>query len=791
MKLNHPITQTEIQFSESETLVSKTDLKGIITYANQAFIKTSGYSESELIGQAHNLVRHPDMPPEAFSDLWANCKAGKPWTGIVKNRCKNGDFYWVIANVAPIFEGQRPVGFMSVRGKPTRQQIEAADNAYRLFRDGKANGLKISQGNVIKNNLLARISAMFQKMQIGTRLNGLIGLALLASVILGALGVIGLGQSQTSLKSVYEDRMLPVRDLASINEWMIENKALLRTVLSEVKITSTVDITPQLAMNGDDAKKTAAAISANIASISDLWKSYMATTLTPEEQRLAEQFGISHGKFVNDGLKPAIVALQANDYLATREIANTAKALYTQADLDLETLKNLQFDIANGTYQAGVKRYENSRLIALGVLGGSCVLLLWLGLLITRSITRPLNQAIGVFSNISNGQYATPITVSGEDEVSKVLLGLKTMQTKLGFDIEETKRVLDENTRIRNALDNASTGMMICDNERNIIYTNKTVINTLTAAEADVKKDLQHFSAAKIMGASIDIFHKNPAHQKQLLSTLTATHKTQLTLGGRTFALAANPVFDTAGNRLGAALEWDDITAFLAAQAQERQLANENLRIKIALDNVSTNVMIADNDLNIIYVNESVTAMMTEAEADLRKVLPTFKAATLVGTNIDQFHKNPAHQRALLATLNSTVNTQITVSNHIFGLSANPVINAQGERLGSVVEWKDNTLEVAIETEVAAMVRAASNGDLTQRINIIGKKGFFLNFSESINTMVDVTESIINQTAAGLSRIAEGDLRQPIEGDFEGSYRLIKDSCNETMARLTDIITEV
>ena len=150
MKLNHPITQTEIQFSESETLVSKTDLKGIITYANQAFIKTSGYSESELIGQAHNLVRHPDMPPEAFADLWANCKAGKPWTGIVKNRCKNGDFYWVIANVAPIFEGQRPVGFMSVRGKPTRQQIEAADNAYRLFLDGKANGLKISQGNVIK-----------------------------------------------------------------------------------------------------------------------------------------------------------------------------------------------------------------------------------------------------------------------------------------------------------------------------------------------------------------------------------------------------------------------------------------------------------------------------------------------------------------------------------------------------------------------------------------------------------------------------------------------------------------
>jgi methyl-accepting chemotaxis protein len=233
------------------------------------------------------------------------------------------------------------------------------------------------------------------------------------------------------------------------------------------------------------------------------------------------------------------------------------------------------------------------------------------------------------------------------------------------------------------------------------------------------------------------------------------------------------------------------ITKLSQTISREKQVSSENMRIRIALDNVSTNVMIADTDLNIIYANKSVTAMLSEAESDLRKELPNFNASNLVNTNIDQFHKNPAHQRALLTTFNSMFNTQIKVGNRIFGLSANPVISVQGERLGSVVEWKDRTAEVAIENEVAGIVSAASNGELTKRINLEGKEGFFRNLSESINTMVDSVENVINETINGLKRIATGDLRQPIESDFEGSYKVIKDSCNETMSRLTDIISEV
>ncbi|MEQ1635385.1 MAG: methyl-accepting chemotaxis protein [Methylococcales bacterium] len=791
MKLNQPVTQSEIQVSESDMLVSKTDLKGIITYANPAFIKISGYSERELIGKAHNLVRHPDMPPEAFADLWANCKAGKPWTGVVKNRSKSGDYYWVVANVAPIFEGNNPIGFMSVRGKPSRQQIESAENAYRLFREGKANGLLISQGTVVKNNLLWKIKHMFQKTPIGTRLNALLGMALFVAVVLGGLGLIGERQSQNSLKTVHDDRMVPLRDLAKINTLMIENRALLRTVISEANIVLSADKTPAHVMDADNAAKTAAAIGKNIDSIEAIWQAYMATYLTPEEKQLADQFTSSRGKFVTEALKPAILALKSNNYMAARDAADHAKNLYPQAGFDLEKLQKLQFDVVETEYQAGEIRYEQNRLITVGVLAGAIAFLVWLGLLISRSITRPLQQAIGVFGNISAGQYDTPMAITGEDEVSKVLLGLKTMQTKLGFDIDETRRLLDENTRIRNALDNASTGMMIADNDRNIIYMNKAVTQTLTVAEADLKTALPDFNAAKVMGSTIDVFHKNPAHQKQLLATLNTTFKTKLMLGGRTFALSANPVFDNQGKRLGAALEWDDISEQVAAQERENLIASENLRIKIALDNVSTNVMIADNDLNIIYVNDSVTKMLSTAESDLRKVLPNFSASKLMGTNIDQFHKNPAHQRNLLASFKTTFATQIKVGNRVFGLTANPVINTQGERLGSVVEWKDRTAEVAIENEVAEMVSAASAGDLAKRIDLTGKEGFYLTFSSSINAMVNSVEQVINETIEGLGRMAKGDLRQSIEGEYQGSYMLIKDSCNETMTRLTDIISEV
>ncbi|RMQ46987.1 PAS protein [Pseudomonas cichorii] len=138
MRVNMPVTQNERTFPASERLISTTDLNSHITYCNDAFVALSGFTREELIGQPHNLVRHPDMPPSVFAHMWETIKQGKPWMGIVKNRSKQGDFYWVSAYVTAVYENGRIVGYESVRSLPTREQVRRAEALYARLRAGKS-----------------------------------------------------------------------------------------------------------------------------------------------------------------------------------------------------------------------------------------------------------------------------------------------------------------------------------------------------------------------------------------------------------------------------------------------------------------------------------------------------------------------------------------------------------------------------------------------------------------------------------------------------------------------------
>lgn len=138
MRKNYPVTQKNHPVGEDETLISTTDPKGRITHANDDFVRISGFTRDELIGNAHNIVRHPDVPPAVYQDLWDTLQAGRPWMGIVKNRCKNGDHYWVDAFVSPIYEGEQHVGYQSVRIKPSDERVRRAEAIYRRVWNGHA-----------------------------------------------------------------------------------------------------------------------------------------------------------------------------------------------------------------------------------------------------------------------------------------------------------------------------------------------------------------------------------------------------------------------------------------------------------------------------------------------------------------------------------------------------------------------------------------------------------------------------------------------------------------------------
>ncbi len=138
MRKNLPVTGQEYQYPDHFCILSTTDPKGRITYVNEDFVTASGFTEEELIGQPHNMVRHPDMPPEAFADMWRTIQSGRPWMGLVKNRRKDGDHYWVRAFVSPIFDEQgRIQEFQSVRLKPSRAEVDWAERLYARLRAGK------------------------------------------------------------------------------------------------------------------------------------------------------------------------------------------------------------------------------------------------------------------------------------------------------------------------------------------------------------------------------------------------------------------------------------------------------------------------------------------------------------------------------------------------------------------------------------------------------------------------------------------------------------------------------
>ena len=645
MNINKQVTDVEHTLTDSDTIVSNTDLKGVITYVNDTFIRISGYSREELIGISHNVVRHPDMPREAFADLWRAMKAGRPWTGIVKNRCKNGDYYWVLANATPLVENDQLVGYMSVRSKAEPEQIKAANAAYRLFREGKADGLKIHDGKVIKNSLFGQLN-LLNDFNIKSRLVAIIAWLSVLLLVVGGIGLFGMSKAKESLRSVYEDSTLPIGQIASIQKLLLTNRLNISASLNN----PTAEL---IRVNTADVEQ-------NIGEITRLWDTYRSTKLSNEEKALADAFAENSKYLVENGLKPAIAALRANDISQANNAVEQINRLYPQVKDDIQQLMQLQLDAVQQEYQATRLRHEAIRNIAIGLMTAGIALALWLGWSLIRVIIRPLEASIAHFGQIAQGNYKNVIEIERNNEVGKVMEAIKSMQTRLGFDVAETQRVADE-----------------------------------------------------------------------------------------------------------------------------------SLRIKIALDNVSTGVMIADNEGKIIYVNPAVSATLSKAEQDIRKELPDFSACRLIGSKIDDFHKDPTHQAQLLATLTGTYTASMKLGDRSMVVTASPVINEQGQRLGSVAEWQDRTLEVAVENEVSTVVAAATMGDFSKRFVIQGKEGFLRELGESLNQFLYTNETSLNEVVRVLGALSRGDLTETITNDYQGSFGLLKEHSNTTVEKLKEIIIQI
>ncbi|MCF6345223.1 MAG: methyl-accepting chemotaxis protein [Thiomicrorhabdus sp.] len=483
MRNNQPITNEEYIVPDGLTLVSKTDLTGNIIECNDAFEAASGFSRKELIGQPHNIIRHPDVPEAVFADLWRSLKAGETWSQIVKNRRKNGGFYWVRANATPIYTKGKVSGYMSIRTPATEAEKQAATKAYQDIKAGKA---KIQSGRIFyglnwkKLNVLSRLTPQYQ---------------------------------------------LPL-------------------------LVFLLYIIPFL-----------------IYAISD---GYSALTI----------LGV-----IFLGLVPPFIYglyLNKSHNLTQHDLKTIASR---------EHLNNEWFD-----------------------------------------------------ANTPLGQRKTAI---------------RSVYLAAREQIEESAYQLD---------------------------------------------------------------------QAHLLQT--------------------------------------------------------------AMDQVSTNIMITDANLNITYMNGHMIDFLTDKEPVLKSALPNFKVNTLLGENIDVFHKDPSHQRGLLNTLTEPYLGKITIEDTHLELYVIPVFNRVGVRTATIAEWRDKTAEVQLLQEVNATIQAAKQGKLDVRINLSRVDGVAKELSQSINDLLIAIEKPINETVKVAISLSEGNLTQHIEGEYSGLFAVLQDSLNVAVDSLNSMIAQ-
>ncbi|PGH56098.1 chemotaxis protein [Azospirillum palustre] len=426
MRVNTPITDREVHLTDGVPLVSRTDTGGRITFVNQAFVEISGFDEHELIGAPHNIVRHPHMPKEAFADLWATAKAGRPWEGLVKNRTKSGDFYWVRANVTPVMEDGAITGFISIRSKPSRDEIAAADRLYAEMRDNRA-AVALSEGMLVRRSRAGRAAA-FAWASLSGRMAAVFALLAFAILLAGWLGLDGMADSNQSLRTVYEDRTVPAYQIGEIQNLARDSRQRLTDLAADLRAGG----------GGDDPAAVEKEVSDNAAAMQRLLADYLATYLTPEEELLAAKFKPLVGSYLQGGIGPALaMAQQKNSAGLDAHLRSALRPTFAELHRVADALLELQIRVAREEFEKAEKDYKSRFFEVVAAMLLSGLLALLFGWAILRNLRRPLAVLERTFERISSGALTEPMPAIGVPEFRRVASELNAMKAKLAYGIHE------------------------------------------------------------------------------------------------------------------------------------------------------------------------------------------------------------------------------------------------------------------------------------------------------------------------------------------------------------------
>jgi len=425
-------------------------------------------------------------------------------------------------------------------------------------------------------------------------------LIVLISFSMALLSSPGFGQETSAQDSgsTFGVNLQAVDTLNKIKLLMLDSRTQLGNALSEVVISSAANKKTGLALSRAEAAKAIDSIEKNIDTIHGLWKVYQGSGLSNETKPLADKFAETNTKFMAYGLRSAETALRGNHYSEAKKYVVVSSDLYGAAVNNLDRLIKAQLDTVQVQYQAEIaaaqvspsvtedgkaggniakpapSQVESKHLPAYGIAVLFAGLMLVLAWLISRARLNSLPRATDLVQQIADGKYDNAIEVARSDKLSPLLLALKSLQTRLSSELHNFKQIEHDNLRIKIALDAMSSGIIIVDNDRNIIYANQTVLDILLQMESEIRLKIPQFDVKNLIGMNIDSFHHQPAAQANLIAKLSGSHVGEFELNGKSNRIVATAVVNNKGERLGTVAEWHDRSAAKVAEQEVVDMIN-------------------------------------------------------------------------------------------------------------------------------------------------------------------------------------------------------------------------
>jgi methyl-accepting chemotaxis protein len=564
-------------------------------------------------------------------------------------------------------------------------------------------------------------------MKIGSRLTLLLSVLCALLLVVGISGLQTLSQANLSMRALYDEHLVPAHQLDEINFYMLRN----RLIISNTVLIPTPERIAKYTKEVDD----------NIAAISKLWDAFSKVPQTQEGAAAAKHFADTRRDFVQKGLKPAVAALRANDVKeAYRIIAQDMSPLHDATKPPLEALiKDIQTNAELENAQA-VSRYNTARALSWTSMAGGLLFAVLLGWHLVRGITRPLTRAVAAANEVAAGRFDGKITVDGTDETGELLVALSKMQL---------------------------------------------VIRQFQSAQAELER--RHDAGGLDFKMSTEGLPGTYADMADSINGLVQSH-IQVKMQVVDLAIAyADGKLDGQMERLpGQKARISEAMDKVQASMQEAaSAATFNQRIRLSLDSLPVCVTVSNAQALLVHA--------TPPAKELLKLFggSSFHADQFYGNKLSTLFKSPDDANRFDAAVRSGETVDMEIQGRKLRLLARPVHNNSGTPIGRITQWLDRTDEIASEQEVSGIVAAAVTGDLSGRVAIQGKTGFFANLSAAMNQLLDTSEGVMKDTALALSALAEGDLTHRITGDYQGLFGQVKESANTTCENLTRVIDEV